>query len=285
MGRQFEVYQHYKGGLYTKLCEARHSETGEMLVVYCCAASGEVWCRPKAMFEEQVTDDGYCGPRFIAVPYTADKEKRKSVRMLGWLLPLLLGMGQMAQAEVRGMPVEQLKKVSATAPSGTGAGRLPAAVPYTQIEMPPLPEPVVRGRIYPAVSATETPPPTAAATVTATLVSATAVSATLPPAINTDGCRAALRLVGEMGVTAYQQRPQAAVMALVAASVLADDVVRAGNIPNLSAIRKARDDLPWYGPLRSELRQAVTAVDIACTSATGTGVPNRPVKIDLPRPE
>lgn len=74
MGRPFEVYQHRDGGLYTKLCEAKHSETGEELVVYLCAASGDVWARPKAMFEEP--------ERFKPVPYMADRAVRKSLKLL-----------------------------------------------------------------------------------------------------------------------------------------------------------------------------------------------------------
>ena len=74
MSRQFPVYQHRDGGLYLKLTEAKHSETGEMLVVYICAVSGDVWARPKAMFEEP--------GRFTEVPYVADKAARKQLRIL-----------------------------------------------------------------------------------------------------------------------------------------------------------------------------------------------------------
>jgi hypothetical protein len=77
--QQFKTYRHYKGGLYLKLAEARHSETDEVLVVYACAASGDVFCRPKTMFEESVTLPEYQGPRFAPVPYTADKAERKNV--------------------------------------------------------------------------------------------------------------------------------------------------------------------------------------------------------------
>lgn len=58
-------YRHFKGKEYRLLCAARHSETGEELVVY-QALYGEkgVWVRPAAMWNERVVRDGYDGPRF-----------------------------------------------------------------------------------------------------------------------------------------------------------------------------------------------------------------------------
>ncbi len=59
------VYRHYKGRFYLLLGEARHSETGEQLVVY-QALYGERgwWVRPKVMFMEEVLVDGVAQPRF-----------------------------------------------------------------------------------------------------------------------------------------------------------------------------------------------------------------------------
>jgi hypothetical protein len=74
MGRPFTVYQHRDGGLYLKLTEAKHSETGEALVIYICAASGDVWARPKAMFEEP--------GRFTEIPYITDRGARKALKLL-----------------------------------------------------------------------------------------------------------------------------------------------------------------------------------------------------------
>lgn len=54
------VYRHYKGKFYLVLGEARHSETGEQMVVY-QALYGEYgwWVRPLDMFLERVqTPDG-----------------------------------------------------------------------------------------------------------------------------------------------------------------------------------------------------------------------------------
>lgn len=56
-------YRHFKGGVYDLVDIARHSETGEELVVY-RSASGELWVRPRAMFFEVVEVDGTSVPRF-----------------------------------------------------------------------------------------------------------------------------------------------------------------------------------------------------------------------------
>lgn len=61
------TYRHYKGGLYTVLAVAKHSETLEDLVVYVCQYHNErshVWVRPLGMFLESVHIDGKTIPRF-----------------------------------------------------------------------------------------------------------------------------------------------------------------------------------------------------------------------------
>lgn len=45
-----DLYRHFKGGVYKVICEAKHSETGEEMVVYRNTESGETWARPKEMF-------------------------------------------------------------------------------------------------------------------------------------------------------------------------------------------------------------------------------------------
>jgi Uncharacterized protein conserved in bacteria len=67
------LYRHFKGGLYRVLYLARHSETGEEMVVY-RALYGDrgVWVRPAAMWNEIVERDGYRGPRFVP----AEREER-----------------------------------------------------------------------------------------------------------------------------------------------------------------------------------------------------------------
>ena len=59
------LYRHYKGQHYRVLGTARHSETGESLVVY-QALYGErgLWVRPAAMFAESVTVNGTRVHRF-----------------------------------------------------------------------------------------------------------------------------------------------------------------------------------------------------------------------------
>jgi len=65
-------YQHYKGGEYEVIGVARHSETGEELVVYrqlyqSNYPRGTLWVRPKEMFLEEVEVEGEKVPRFRRV--------------------------------------------------------------------------------------------------------------------------------------------------------------------------------------------------------------------------
>ncbi|MBR5390774.1 MAG: DUF1653 domain-containing protein [Clostridia bacterium] len=62
------LYRHFKGGLYRVLCTARHSETGEEMVVYrALYGDGGVWVRPAAMWNEIVEREGCRQPRFVPV--------------------------------------------------------------------------------------------------------------------------------------------------------------------------------------------------------------------------
>lgn len=58
-------YRHFKGNEYEVLFCARHSETGEQMVVY-RALYGErgLWVRPAAMWDETVQRDGRAVRRF-----------------------------------------------------------------------------------------------------------------------------------------------------------------------------------------------------------------------------
>lgn len=58
-------YRHYKGMLYEVVGNVRHSETLEPMTLY-RALYGEhgLWVRPTRMFNEDVTIDGICQPRF-----------------------------------------------------------------------------------------------------------------------------------------------------------------------------------------------------------------------------
>ena len=52
-------YRHFKGGMYTVLGVATHSETLEEMVVYRNDGDGKVWVRPKMMFMDRVNDETY----------------------------------------------------------------------------------------------------------------------------------------------------------------------------------------------------------------------------------
>ena len=61
-------YRHYKGGEYSVVGFARHSETEETMVLYVpLYGEGGYWVRPLAMFTETVTVDGSAVPRFALV--------------------------------------------------------------------------------------------------------------------------------------------------------------------------------------------------------------------------
>jgi len=61
-------YKHYKGGEYSVIGVAKHSETLEDLVVYKALYGEElIWVRPLKMFLEEVEVDGKKIPRFSSV--------------------------------------------------------------------------------------------------------------------------------------------------------------------------------------------------------------------------
>jgi hypothetical protein len=64
------VYKHYKGDLYLVLGVARHSETGEKLVMHIqlSGKSGaKMWARPYKMFTDEVVIKGILKPRFAFI--------------------------------------------------------------------------------------------------------------------------------------------------------------------------------------------------------------------------
>jgi len=61
-------YRHFKGGEYQVQGVARHSETGELLVVYTpLYGEGGLWVRPLEMFQDSVLHEGREQPRFAYV--------------------------------------------------------------------------------------------------------------------------------------------------------------------------------------------------------------------------
>ncbi len=66
-------YRHYKGKDYEVIGVARHSETGEELVVYrCLYGDFSLWVRPLGMFLENVEVRGRLMPRFSRVENCVD---------------------------------------------------------------------------------------------------------------------------------------------------------------------------------------------------------------------
>jgi len=66
-------YRHYKGQHYVVTGVARHSETGEQLVVYRQNyGDNGLWVRPLAMFQETVEIEGVQTPRFEFIAEESD---------------------------------------------------------------------------------------------------------------------------------------------------------------------------------------------------------------------
>lgn len=51
------TYRHFKGTLHKVICLARHSETGEILVIY--THGNDFWARPIEMFTSLVDKEKY----------------------------------------------------------------------------------------------------------------------------------------------------------------------------------------------------------------------------------
>ena len=61
------IYRHYKGNLYKIIALAKHSETGEDMIVYQNTEKGDIWVRPDYMWNESVNVDGKNVLRFQAL--------------------------------------------------------------------------------------------------------------------------------------------------------------------------------------------------------------------------
>jgi hypothetical protein len=62
-------FKHYKGGEYELVCEATMESDLTPLIVY-RAANGSIWCRPRAVFFEEIEVDGKRVPRFAPIVET-----------------------------------------------------------------------------------------------------------------------------------------------------------------------------------------------------------------------
>lgn len=59
------IYRHFKGNRYEVLGMAKHSETGESMVIYkALYGDGEIWVRPESIWNETVERDGKTFTRF-----------------------------------------------------------------------------------------------------------------------------------------------------------------------------------------------------------------------------
>ena len=54
-----KLYKHFKGGLYETINTAKHTETGEMLVIYREVSKDTIYARPYDMFNSKVDKDKY----------------------------------------------------------------------------------------------------------------------------------------------------------------------------------------------------------------------------------
>lgn len=52
-----KIYKHYKGNLYKIIAIGKHSETLEEMIVYQSVKDGQVWIRPKTMWNEFVNNN------------------------------------------------------------------------------------------------------------------------------------------------------------------------------------------------------------------------------------
>ena len=62
-----KTYRHYKGNVYKIIALAKHSETTEDMIVYQAVEHGDIWVRPKSMWNEEVLVDGKRVLRFCLI--------------------------------------------------------------------------------------------------------------------------------------------------------------------------------------------------------------------------
>lgn len=107
-----EMYRHFKGNIYQIRCLAKHSETGEMMVVYqAMYGTFEIYVRPLSMFMEEVDAIKYPDVRqkyrfeliqeieSAPVPQTAKTEDEPTQGLTRSLLRKASGRAGQAEAE------------------------------------------------------------------------------------------------------------------------------------------------------------------------------------------
>lgn len=53
-----KFYKHYKGNLYRIIALGKHSENLEEMIVYQSVKDGQIWIRPKSMWNEIIDNNG-----------------------------------------------------------------------------------------------------------------------------------------------------------------------------------------------------------------------------------
>ena len=53
-----KFYKHYKGNLYKIIALGKHSENLEEIIVYQSVKDGQIWIRPKSMWNEIIDNNG-----------------------------------------------------------------------------------------------------------------------------------------------------------------------------------------------------------------------------------
>lgn len=53
-----KTYKHYKGNLYKIIALGKHSETLEDMIIYRSITNGDIWVRPKVMWNQTVDEFG-----------------------------------------------------------------------------------------------------------------------------------------------------------------------------------------------------------------------------------
>ncbi len=53
-----KFYKHYKGNLYKIIALGKHSENLEEMIVYQSVRDGQIWIRPKSMWNEIIDNNG-----------------------------------------------------------------------------------------------------------------------------------------------------------------------------------------------------------------------------------
>jgi hypothetical protein len=66
-------YQHYKGGCYEWLCEARLEADPSVILVIYRSEDGLIWARPREVFFEKVRHENQLVDRFVEVNKKGDQ--------------------------------------------------------------------------------------------------------------------------------------------------------------------------------------------------------------------